>query len=85
MDEGNFHMVENNIQVEKEEKQVVQALNQVNQTLHQVQQNKIHLHGNNIHEQEIPLRLVSSMNFKRKNPRCRLMIAIFIKKAKFKR
>ena len=62
-----------------------QALNQVAQTLKQVHQNETHLHENNIHEQEISLRLVSSGNFKRKNPRYQLMIAVFIKKGKFKR
>jgi hypothetical protein len=64
---------------------VSQASNQVKQTLKQVQQNKTHLQGNNMHEQEIPLRLVSSLNFKQKNPRCQVMTAVFSKKNKFKR
>jgi hypothetical protein len=74
-----------NIQVEKEEKQVWQALKQVVQTLKQVHENETHLHGNNMHEQEIFLRLVSSGNFKRKNPRHQVMTAVFVNKDKFKR
>ncbi len=62
-----------------------QALNQVTQTLKQVHRNKMHLHENNTHEQEILLRLVSSMNFKRENPRYQGMIVVFIKNNKFKR
>jgi hypothetical protein len=64
---------------------VTQALKQVAQTINQVNQNKIHLHGNNIHEQEIFLRLVSSMNFKGKNPHYQVMTVVLIKNSKFKR
>jgi hypothetical protein len=64
---------------------VGEALNQVAQTLKQVHRNETHLQENNIHEQEIFLRLVTSSNFKQKNPRYQVMITIFIKKGKFKR
>jgi hypothetical protein len=53
--------------------------------LKQVQENETHLQENNMHEQEISLRLVSSMNFKGKNSRYQGMIVVYIKRNKFKR